>query len=193
MIVDFGSTKELIANRVKSHPNRSQYISAHPIAGTEYSGPSAAFPSLYTDKVMIVCDTEESDQVKLKQFEWLCMQIGMKLRYMSSREHDIHLAYVSHLSHIISFSLSNTVLDKEKEHVQILNLAGSGFDSTVRLAKSSPDMWAPIFLKNRNNLLDSLEDYLKYLEKFRTALVQEDQEEIKKLLTKGREIRKILK
>ncbi len=193
VLVDFGSTKESICQVADQHPKRAQFIAAHPIAGTEYSGPQAAFSGLYEDKVMIVCDEEKSAPEAISSFRKLCKMIGMSTTYLKAGEHDVHLAYVSHLSHVIAFGLSNTVLKQEENDEHILDLAGSGFASTVRLAKSSPDMWTPIFLKNKGAILDSLENYLKQLTQFKTLLEDEKGDEIRAFLEKGRDIRKILK
>lgn len=193
VLIDFGSTKESICTVADQHANRTQFIAAHPIAGTEYSGPQAAFPSLFEDKVMIVCDEEKSSPDAITEFRKLCKMIGMSTTYLKAAEHDIHLAYVSHLSHVIAFGLSNTVLKQEESDEHILDLAGSGFASTVRLAKSSPDMWTPIFLKNKGAILDSLDNYLDQLNHFKSLLEDEDSDEIRGFLEKGRAIRKILK
>lgn len=192
VLVDFGSTKASICEAVKNHPQRGQFIAAHPISGTEYSGPEAAFDSLFEDKVMIVCDQEKSSAQQVEQFRKQCKVLGMSTTYLGAEEHDIHLAYVSHLSHIISFALSRTVLQKEESEDKILDLAGSGFASTVRLAKSSPEMWTPIFLKNKAAVLESLDSYLNRIKEFRELLDQEDETGIKDYLAEGRAIRKIL-
>lgn len=192
VLIDFGSTKGDICAAVSLHPKRSQYIAAHPISGTEYSGPDAAFDSLYEDKVMIVCEKEKTSLPCIDAFRKQCKTLGMSTTYLSSKEHDIHLAYVSHLSHIISFGLSQTVLDKEEDESKILDLAGSGFASTVRLAKSSPEMWTPIFLKNKTAVLESLDRYIDRVGEFRALLKAEDEAGIKKYLEEGRAIRKIL-
>ena len=193
IIVDFGSTKSKICEVVKDHPNRNQYIAAHPIAGTEYSGPAAAFSTLFENKVMIICDRDGSDPKKLLEFQSICGSLKMKLSFLGSKEHDMHLAYVSHLSHVIAFSLSNTVLDKEKEEQQILDLAGSGFDSTVRLAKSSPEMWAPIFIRNKEYLLASIDDFIERVQSLRETIDHEDENAIYHFLNSGREIMKIIR
>lgn len=193
VLVDFGSTKKTICDAANLHPKRAQFIAAHPIAGTEYSGPQAAFHSLYEDKVMIVCDSDNSDPGAISEFRKLCKMIGMSTTYLKAAEHDVHLAYVSHLSHVIAFGLSNTVLKQEENDERILNLAGSGFASTVRLAKSSPDMWTPIFLKNKEAILESIENYLEQVTQFKTLLEDENADEIRTFLEKGRSIRKILK
>ena len=193
LIIDFGSTKEQICKRVAGHKKRDQFIAAHPIAGTEYSGPSAAFSTLFKDKVMIVCEREKTRSDFLNDFKEQCGTLGMITIYLSAAEHDVHLAYVSHLSHIIAFGLSHTVLQKEMSSMKILDLAGSGLASTVRLAKSSPDMWTPIFINNRDAILDSLNVYLEKIYEFRELLTTSDTSGIKAYLEKGREIKKILK
>lgn len=192
VIVDFGSTKASICKVVDDHPKRGQFIAAHPISGTEYSGPEAAFDSLFEDKVMIVCDQERSNLEDVEKFRKQCKVLGMSTTYLGAEEHDVHLAYVSHLSHIISFGLSRTVLQKEQSEDKILDLAGSGFASTVRLAKSSPEMWTPIFLKNKAAVLESLDSYLDRIKEFRDLLSEEDEAGIKSYLAEGRAIRKIL-
>lgn len=192
VLVDFGSTKASICNAINSHPKRSQFIAAHPISGTEYSGPEAAFDSLFEDKVMIVCDQENSEPAAVEEFRKQCKVLGMSTTYLGAEEHDVHLAYVSHLSHVISFGLSRTVLQKEESEDKILDLAGSGFASTVRLAKSSPEMWTPIFMKNRTAVLESLDSYLEKIGEFRDLLAKEDRGGIMEYLSEGRTIRKIL-
>lgn len=193
VVVDFGSTKKSICDAAEGLNNRNQFIAAHPIAGTEYSGPAAAFANLYEDKVMIVCDQEQSDDQSVQAFRKLCKMIGMSTTYLGAEEHDLHLAYVSHLSHVIAFGLSNTVLNAEKHDERILDLAGSGFASTVRLAKSSPEMWTPIFLKNKKAILESVDNYLEQVTRFRQLLENEDSDSITSFLENGRKIRKILK
>ena len=193
LIIDFGSTKEQICKVVARHKRRDQFIAAHPIAGTEYSGPSAAFSTLYQDKVMIVCEPEKTKADFLKTFNDQCNALGMTTVYLGAAEHDLHLAYVSHLSHIIAFGLSHTVLQKEVSATKILDLAGSGLASTVRLAKSSPDMWTPIFINNRGAILESLDVYIEKINDFKELLEDSNVPGIKAFLEKGREIKKILK
>lgn len=192
-VVDFGSTKATICKSVSNHPRRSRFIAAHPIAGTEHSGPEASFASLYENKNLILCDTEESDAHILHQFEGLTQEAGFYITKMDSEEHDRHLAYISHLSHITSYALSNAVLKKEKDGEVILDLAGSGFESTVRLAKSSPSMWSSIFMENRDMVLKGIEAYKKELEKLEKYIQEEDGAAVSNYLEKAREIRKILK
>ena len=193
LIIDFGSTKEQICKGVSGHKKRDQFIAAHPIAGTEYSGPSAAFSNLYQDKVMIVCESEKTRPDFLSAFKDQCGALGMATLYLGAAEHDVNLAYVSHLSHIIAFGLSHTVLQKEASAMQILDLAGSGLASTVRLAKSSPDMWTPIFISNRDAILESLDVYLEKINNFKALLTASNTSGIRAYLEKGREIKKSLK
>jgi len=193
VVIDFGSTKSSICDGVASHSKRSQFIAAHPIAGTEYSGPEAAFAELYSNKNLILCDTEKSAPNALEVFEQLAKDAGFYITKMDSKEHDRHLAYISHLSHITSYALSNAVLKKEKDGEVILDLAGSGFESTVRLAKSSPSMWSSIFLENREMVLKGIAAYKHELERLEQYIKQEDSEAISQCLEEGREIRKILK
>ena len=193
LIIDFGSTKEQICKRVARHKKRDQFIAAHPIAGTEYSGPRAAFSTLFKDKVMIVCEPDKTKSDFLSAFKDQCGTLGMDIIYLDAAEHDAHLAYASHLSHIIAFGLSHTVLQKEEFAMKILDLAGSGLASTVRLAKSSPDMWTPIFINNRDAILESLDVYLEKIHDFRALLRASNAPGIKAYLEKGGKIKKILK
>ncbi|WP_258098132.1 prephenate dehydrogenase [Marinoscillum pacificum] len=193
VIVDFGSTKGKICETVKSHEARARFIAAHPIAGTEYSGPEAAFASLFEEKLMIICEDGQSNPAALMQFEKVCKTIGMKLEYMDAEAHDRHLAYISHLSHITSYSLSNAVLDKEKDGQVILELAGSGFASTVRLAKSSPEMWAPIFMENKKMVLEALDAFLSNTAEFKRLLEADDLDGMFQFLEKGRAIKRVIK
>ena len=192
-VIDFGSTKGSICESVKGHPKRSQFLAAHPIAGTEYSGPEAAFPKLFENKSMLICEKELTDPVLMETFEKLCTRLSMNMDYLGAIDHDRHLAYISHLSHVTSYALSNTVLAKEKDGSVILEMAGSGFASTVRLAKSSPDMWAPIFMDNKKMVLEAIGQYDSQLKKFQELLENDDFEGMMSFLTEGRKIGKILK
>ncbi|WP_347159242.1 prephenate dehydrogenase [Pontibacter chitinilyticus] len=192
IVLDMGSTKELICQAVENHPKRGLFVAAHPIAGTEYSGPEAAFASLLQGKTMIICEPEKSTLQALRQVEELCQRLEMRLRYMDATAHDLHLAYVSHLSHISSFALGLTVLDKEKDEENIFDMAGSGFSSTVRLAKSSPNMWAPIFTQNRKNVSEALGSYITQLQQFKEIIDAEDEAQAKALMDKANDIRRIL-
>ncbi len=192
-VIDFGSTKGSICAAVKDHPKRSRFIAAHPIAGTEYSGPEAAFPGLFEKKSMLICERELTDGELMDEFVKQCILISMKVDYLGAVDHDRHLAYISHLSHVTSYALSNAVLAKEKDGSVILEMAGSGFASTVRLAKSSPEMWAPIFMDNKKMVLEAIRQYNDQLEIFQELLENNDVEGLMSYLKKGREISKILK
>jgi prephenate dehydrogenase len=192
VLTDLGSTKEKICRAADLHPKRNQYVAAHPIAGTENSGPEAAFSSLLKHKMMIICDREKSDPAMASHLEGLFKSLEMRIIYMNSVEHDRHIAYVSHLSHISSFALGATVLDKEKDERSIFAMAGSGFSSTVRLAKSSPDMWAPIFLQNQKNISEALDAYIKKLQYFKQIIDQNDLSGSHFLMKEANEIRRVL-
>lgn len=170
LVIDAGSTKRAICDSVAQHPKRAHFLAAHPIAGTEFSGPKAALADLYLGKLAIVCEIEKTaidlQERAMKAFSAL----GMRVRYMGAKEHDVHVAYVSHLSHISAFMLGKTVMEKEKDDRTIFDLAGSGFASTVRLAKSSPEMWAPIFVQNKEPLLETLEAFIEHLRAFKRLI-----------------------
>jgi len=193
MVIDFGSTKAAICQVVKNHPRRNQFIAAHPIAGTEYSGPSAAFPDLYKGKRLIICEDELSKPEELATFLSIAIDVGFEITKMGAEEHDRHLAYISHLSHVTSYALSNTVLEKERNGEVILELSGSGFASTVRLAKSSPEMWCPIFIENKEMILESIDSYMEQMERLKNLIEAENETGLKTFLAEAREIRKILK
>lgn len=175
LVVDMGSTKSAICEAVSEHENRRNYLAMHPIAGTEFSGPSAAISGLFEGKTNIICEVEKTSLPLQERGLELCRELGMRIRYMDPEAHDKHLAYVSHLSHVSSFMLGKTVMDIEKNQRDIFDLAGSGFESTVRLAKSNPNMWAPIFSVNRSHLLDSLSAYIDNLEAFKQLLKSDDE------------------
>lgn len=192
MLIDFGSAKSKFSDVVKNHPKRDQYISCHPMAGTENSGPESAFAGLLKHKQMIICEKEASRKEMLRIIISLFKKLDMQITYMLSEEHDRHIAYVSHLSHISSFALGLTVLEKEKDEKSIFAMAGSGFSSTVRLAKSSPDMWAPIFKQNGPNISVALEAYINQLNKFKEIIDSGAQGESHELMEKANEIRRVL-
>ena len=178
LVIDFGSTKFAICDAVALHSKRGQFLATHPIAGTEYSGPSAALPDLFFNKVQILCETEKT---RPDLFEWAqdwFKKMGMNLREMDPVEHDQHIAYVSHLSHISSYMLGKTVIEKENDEATILDMAGSGFASTVRLAKSSPNMWIPIFKQNKLNITETLKEYINNLNHFKSLLEAERYDEL---------------
>lgn len=193
LAVDMGSTKSNICQAVDGHPKRAQFLANHPIAGTEFSGPSAAHLSLFKNKTNIICDIEKTDPELSKSVLDIFEAIGMKIRYMDSKAHDKHIAYVSHLSHISSFMLGKTVIEKEKNERNIFDMAGSGFESTVRLAKSSPEMWAPIFEQNKANVIETLEEYIQNLNHFKALMESDDFEAIRSEMENTNYIKTILK
>jgi prephenate dehydrogenase len=188
IVVDFGSTKAAICSAVKNHPKRTQFLAAHPIAGTEHSGPNAAVPELYKGKTIMLCETANTRVALLDKAKKLFGQLEMNIREMDPVEHDKHIAYVSHLSHITSFMLGKTVLEKETDEQNIFDMAGSGFASTVRLAKSSPEMWMPIFAQNKHNVLETLTEYISNLNAFKDKLAADAYAE---LLAEMKDINKI--
>ena len=193
LVIDFGSTKTNICSTVENHKNRKNYLASHPIAGTEFSGPNAAFLGLFNKKTMILCDTEKTDPNLLASAEKIFRSMNMNIRYMDSLSHDKHIAYVSHLSHISSFMLGKTVMDKEKNENNIFDMAGSGFESTVRLAKSSPEMWAPILELNKENIVESLDEYIMNLNSFKNLLQNDKFGQLKTQMTQTNYIKNILK
>lgn len=192
VIIDIGSTKGEICKAVKNHKNRKQYLAAHPIAGTENKGPLAAISNLFDNKLCIFCETELSSEDARKAARELFNCLNMNITEMSADEHDRHLAYVSHLSHVISYALSTTVLEIEKDREKILELAGSGFASTVRLAKSGPDMWVPIYQQNTEHVITAVEAYIKQLQEFKRLMEERKFDELYQYILKANEIRKVL-
>lgn len=192
-LIDMGSTKHYIVNSVKEHLNFKRYVPTHPMAGTEYSGPDAAIKNLFTNKVAIICDKENCDDDAVRVTEKMYKSLFMKIIYMNAAEHDVHAAYVSHISHISSFLLANTVLEKEQNDENIFNLASGGFESTVRLAKSSPKMWTDVFKQNSDNIIAVLETYLNLLEQFKTYMVNKDFDQIYKQIELANRIKRIIK
>lgn len=192
-IIDVGSTKERLLDSVLAHPNRARYVACHPMAGTEFSGPEAAVPGLFSGKACVIVDGEDSAPDALETARRLFRSAGMHLSRLDRKAHDLHCAYVSHISHIASFALALTVLEKERDEQRIFDLASSGFDSTVRLAKSSADMWVPIFRQNRDNVLDVLDEHIEQLSRFRTQLIKRDFDGFYHRIERANEITKILK
>ena len=192
VVIDMGSTKSQLANLVKDHPNRGRFVASHPMWGTEYSGPEAAVETAFEDKAVIVCDTTDSDPDALEMANEIFNSLKMRIIEMGSNDHDLHAAYVSHISHITSFALANTVLEKEKEDDAIFEMASAGFESTVRLAKSNPDMWTPILMQNRENILDVLNEHITQLRKFKSCLEKENWEYLNELMSKANQIRRII-
>jgi prephenate dehydrogenase len=193
LVLDAGSTKSQVCRAVEDHAKRRNFLACHPIAGTEFSGPAAALDGLYKGKTNIICEVEKT-AFKLQERALEIFQAqGMRIRYMNPESHDKHIAYVSHLSHISSFVLGKTVIEKEKNERDIFDMAGSGFESTVRLAKSSPAMWTPIFRQNKENVMEILEAYIQNLEAFRDKLKADDFEGIYDEMNNTNKIREILK
>lgn len=193
VVIDMGSTKSIILERIKDHPKRGRYVAAHPMTGTEYSGPEAALAGLFENKMMVYVEAFRSDEDAFELADALTDQLAMKTSFMTAEEHDMHTAYVSHISHLTSFALALTVLEKEKSQGRIFELAGSGFESTVRLAKSSPDMWTPIFKQNRANVLEVLEEHIKQLQHIYQKIDQEDYPAVHKWIKKSNKIKRIIK
>ena len=192
LVLDVGSTKELVCDTIVDHPKRRNFLATHPIAGTEFSGPQAALTGLYRGKTNIICEVEKTAfKLQEKALE-IFSKLGMRIRYMDPKSHDKHIAYVSHLSHISSFMLGKTVIEKEKNERDIFDMAGSGFASTVRLAKSSPAMWTPIFEQNKNNVIETLDEYIQNLQNFKTLLEQNNFSEIYSEMENTNHIKQIL-
>ena len=192
LIMDFGSTKAAICQQVALHSKRGQFLATHPIAGTEYSGPAAALPDLFEDKTQILCETQKTRPDLLEWAQDCFKKIGMNLREMDPVEHDQHITYVSHLSHISSYMLGKTVMEKEKDQSAIFDMAGSGFSSTVRLAKSSPHMWVPIFKQNKENITETLSQYINNLNQFKQLLDANQFDKLHEQILEINNIRQIL-
>ncbi|KQT26212.1 prephenate dehydrogenase [Chryseobacterium sp. Leaf405] len=191
-VMDAGSTKAGIVNAVKDHPKRSRFVAFHPMWGTENNGPKSAISDSFSGKAGVICNKEESATDALQLVEKIVKNLDMHLIYMNAEDHDIHTAYISHISHITSYALANTVLEKEREEETIFQLASSGFSSTVRLAKSHPEMWVPIFKQNKENVLDVLNEHIAQLRKFKSALEKENFEYLGELISNANKIRGIL-
>jgi prephenate dehydrogenase len=192
VLMDTGSTKESICKAVSSHTKRSRFVACHPLAGTEFSGPTAAITGLFDGKKNIICEEESSDEDAVQSAIMLFSELGMTNLFMNPADHDKHMAYVSHLSHVSAFMLGSTVLDIEKDEKQIFNLASTGFQSTVRLAKSSPETWSKIFCDNNDNILAALDSYIAHLNAFKHALELKDINEMKRMIEKSNEIKRVL-
>jgi prephenate dehydrogenase len=193
IVIDMGSTKKAICESVATHPNRANFLATHPIAGTEFSGPSAAVKGLFKNKTNIICELDRTSKVLSTKIIALFNKMGMRIRKMTAIDHDKHIAYVSHLSHISSFMLGKTVIDKEKNESDIFDMAGSGFESTVRLAKSSPAMWTPIFEQNKENVIETLTEYIHNLNQFKTYMENDNFDAIFSEMKNTNHIKKILK
>lgn len=192
LVIDVGSTKQRICEVVNEHPKRRNFLAAHPIAGTEFSGPKAALKGLYNEKTNIICEVEKTAFKLQEKALDIFSKIGMRIRYMDAVSHDKHIAYVSHLSHISSFMLGKTVIEKEKNERDIFDMAGSGFESTVRLAKSSPAMWTPIFEQNKANVIETLEEYIGNLQRFKILMQENKFDEVFEEMQNTNHIKNIL-
>lgn len=193
LVFDVGSTKLPICEAIENHPNRRNFMACHPIAGTEFSGPKAAMKGLFESKTNIICEVEKTTFKLQEKGMDLFRKLGMRIRYMNPKSHDKHIAYVSHLSHISSFMLGKTVIEKEKDEQDIFDMAGSGFESTVRLAKSSPAMWTPIFKQNKKQVVKSLEEYILNLTHFKELIENDNYEEVFNEMQNTNRIKEILK
>ncbi|MEO1516196.1 MAG: prephenate dehydrogenase [Bacteroidota bacterium] len=193
VVIDVGSTKQAIMAAVAHHPRRAQFVATHPMAGTEFSGPEAAIPNLFDGNCTVLCEIENSLPEAVETIRELYKALNMRVVLMEAQSHDIHTAYVSHISHISSFALALTVLEKEKDEDRIFELASGGFDSTVRLAKSSADMWIPIFEQNRDNVLDVLDEHINTLARFRSLLIKRNFDQFYNIIEQANQIKKILK
>jgi prephenate dehydrogenase len=193
IVIDLGSTKSQLIEAVKDHPRRGRYVAAHPMWGTEYNGPQAAVRGAFEKVAVAICNAKESDEDAVEWTRNMFQKVGMRLLEMDAYAHDLHAAYVSHISHITSFALANTVLEKEKEEGAIFDLASAGFESTVRLAKSNPAMWVPIFKQNRENVLDVLNEHITQLKKFKSCLEKENYDYLLELIQEANKIKGIIK
>ncbi len=193
VVIDMGSTKGELCEVISRHPGRGNFVATHPMWGTEYSGPEAAVKGKMEGKTVVICERGKSAPQALSLVEGIYRNIGLNIKYMEAEEHDTHVAYVSHISHITSFALALTVLEKEREAENIFDLAGGGFDSTVRLAKSSPSTWVPILMQNKYNVLDVLREHIHQLQIFRHMLEKDDAKGLAAAMEKANSIRKIIK
>lgn len=192
IVIDMGSTKGELCEIISQHPARSRFVATHPMWGTEFSGPEAATADSFAGRNVVICQKELSDAEAVAIVEQIYRKLGMGILEMDAEQHDLHAAYVSHISHITSFILSTTVLEKEREEEAIFNLAGGGFDSTARLAKSSADTWIPIFKQNKYNVLDVLREYIHQLNLFRKALERDDYKELEQIISRANQIKRVL-
>jgi prephenate dehydrogenase len=193
IVFDLGSTKEAVAQIASAHAKKGRFVPTHPMWGTEFSGPSAAQSDAFENKATVICNMEQVDADALLTIKRLYETLGMHIISMNATSHDIHVAYVSHISHITSFALANTVLEKERESDNIFELASGGFDSTVRLAKSNAATWVPIFMQNKENVLDVLNEHISQLRKFKSCLEKENFEYLAELIENANGIKRILK
>ena len=193
IVTDAGSTKLTLCESLAGHPMRSRFVAMHPMWGTEYSGPEAAVRDAFRGRSCVICEKEKSAPDAVEVMEKLYTDLGMHIVYMDANSHDMHAAYISHISHITSFALANTVLEKEKEDSAIFELAGGGFESTVRLAKSNPSMWLPIFMQNKEHVLDVLNEHIAQLRKFKSCLEKDNADYLRELMENANKIGRIIK
>lgn len=193
VVIDVGSTKKIVIDKIKNHPKRQHFIATHPMAGTEFSGPKAAIPNLFDYKNCVLCDVDDSKPELVEIIEMMYTNgLKMKVIYLDSTLHDVHTAYISHISHICSFALASTVLAKEENERNIFNLASSGFESTVRLAKSNPETWIPIFRQNQKNIIEVMNEYINILQNYKNLMIEGKYDQLKDLLCHANEIKYIL-
>ncbi len=192
-VVDVCSTKEKLNDSVHYHPKRKNYVASHPMAGTEFNGPWAAIPNLFAGRAGIICNAEDSDNRAVELVRSMYDSLNMRIIYMRAAHHDVHVAYISHLSHVISFALALTVLEKEKNEKNIFDLASGGFASTARLSKSNADMWVPIFMQNKENVLSVMDAYMDKLQQFKTAMEQGDEAALRQLIDEANRIKRFLR
>ncbi len=192
VVIDMGSIKEELCEVISMHANRRNFVATHPMWGTEHSGPQAAQKNAFKGRTCVICEQEKSNPEAVELVKNIYTTIGMPVIYMDADEHDIHVAYISHISHITSFALALTVLEKEREEQHIFDLAGGGFESTVRLANSSASTWVPILTRNKYNVLDVLREHIHQLQIMRKALESDDRETLTKMMRKANTIQKII-
>lgn len=192
-VIDVGSIKEELCEMISQHPARGRFVATHPMWGTEHSGPEAAMRGAFAGRRVVICERERSDSDALQLVEKIYRKVGMTPIYMGAEEQDVHCAYISHISHITSFALALTVLEKEREEEHIFDLASAGFESTVRLAKSAPETWTPIFLRNKYNVLDVLGEHIHQLQVLRKMIERDDAEGLTEAMRHANSIRRILK
>ncbi len=193
VVIEVGSTKKPVMDAVKNHLKRPNFVATHPMAGTEFSGPEAAIHRLFDNKNCVLCDVQDSKPELATLIQKMYEDgLKMKVQFMESNAHDVHTAYISHISHICSFALASTVLAKEKDEESIFNLASTGFESTVRLAKSNPETWIPIFQQNQENIIDVLDEYITTLLKFKGLMISDSYDKLKDCLIQANDIKRIL-
>ncbi|MFI3248489.1 MAG: prephenate dehydrogenase [Rikenellaceae bacterium] len=192
IVIDMGSIKEELCEVISMHAKRDQFVATHPMWGTENSGPEAAEKGAFKGRTVVICEKDRSNSAAVEKMEQIYTTLGMPIIYMNAEEHDLHVAYISHISHITSFALALTVLEKEREEQHIFALAGGGFESTVRLAKSSSSTWIPILMRNKYNVLDVLREHIHQLQVMRKAIEADDKEALIKMMSKANSIKKII-